>query len=66
MVETMRLARTLACPECCTQVKPFVMGPAGEDGKGRKTVKVRCPRDECGEIFQAYNDEEGDNGISMG
>jgi len=57
-METLRLNRTIACPDCCVPVKPFVMGPVGEDARGRKTVKVKCPRPECNMIFLAYKDEE--------
>lgn len=58
MVETLRLARTVTCPYCYVQVKPFVQGPATEDTRGKKTVKVKCPRDECQEVFQAYGDHD--------
>ena len=64
-METMRLNRTLSCPDCYEAVKPFVIGPAGEDAKGRKMVKVRCPRPDCEMVFSAYKDEEGADGFSL-
>ena len=64
-METMRLNRTIACPECYTPVKPFVIGPSEEDARGRKMVKVKCPRDECQGQFTAYADKEVTDGLSL-
>lgn len=62
-METLRLNRTMSCPDCCYAVKPFVIGRVGEDRNGRKMVAVKCPRPECEAIFQAFEERESDNGL---
>ena len=50
-----RLAITVSCPECCYDVKPFIVEFTADPDKPR--VRVQCPRDECQHTFDVFRDK---------
>lgn len=58
MPATARLAKTIQCPECCYDVKPYLLKfNAGIDPH----AVVECPRPQCGHVWHVYpSDDNGD------
>jgi hypothetical protein len=57
MVDTLRLARSVSCPECCNRVKPFILEKIIRDiGRGDETAtRVQCPV--CEHVFQVFKED---------
>jgi hypothetical protein len=60
MIETLRLADSQSCPECCRHSKPFVVKSTPTVKDGKKTWRVRCAWDDCGVEFDVSHGPDDD------